>query len=233
MVKEAVALFEADTNRQPYTAKLDSFVVSPLNARQQLAKFLEGARKELLIYDPCVSDPQMVRILEQQSRAGVEVRIVGCVKRDSQILRGCVLSSLRLHTRTILRDSEDVFLGSQSLRAAELDARREVGVVLSSKAIARQLKQIFENDWKDAKQTGDYPSRDESQSLKMARKVAKVITKELPPVAEVISAIAGDSGLKKANLTKVDMNALEDTVREAVKNIVVETLQDATDKTAA
>jgi phosphatidylserine/phosphatidylglycerophosphate/cardiolipin synthase-like enzyme len=208
-------------------------VVSPLNAREQLAKFLSNAKKEVLIYDPCVSDPQMVRVLEERSRAGVEVRILGCLKRGSSILRGCSMSNLRLHTRTILRDGEAVFLGSQSLRAAELDARREVGVILTSKTLVRQMKQIFEDDWKDSKQDADDPAHDETQSIKLARKVAKVITKELPPVGEVISAITRDSGLKKANLTKVDMNALEDTVREAVKSVVVETLQEATDKTAA
>jgi phosphatidylserine/phosphatidylglycerophosphate/cardiolipin synthase-like enzyme len=233
LVKEAGKLFEADTNRQRYAPDLDSFVVSPLNARQELAKFLEGAKKQVLIYDPCVSDPQMVRILEERSRAGVEVRILGCLKRASSILCGCNLSTLRLHTRTILRDGESVFVGSQSLRAAELDARREVGVILTSKPLVRKMSETFESDWKDARQNADDPAHDETQSLKLARKVAKVITKELPPVGEVIAAISGDSGLKKANLTRVDMNALEDTVREAVKTVVVETLQEATDKTAA
>src|SRR5205807_4220874 len=59
VVQEAVKLFEADTKRQPYTPGLPSLVVSPVNARKQLSAFLKGARKELLIYDPEVSDPGM------------------------------------------------------------------------------------------------------------------------------------------------------------------------------
>ena len=43
---EAVKLFEADTKRQPYEPGLATFVVSPLNARKQLAAFLKGAKKE-------------------------------------------------------------------------------------------------------------------------------------------------------------------------------------------
>ena len=52
VVHEAVRLFEADTNRHPYEAKLKSLVVSPVNARQQLSDFIKGARRELLVYDP-------------------------------------------------------------------------------------------------------------------------------------------------------------------------------------
>ena len=56
LVQEAVRLFEADTTRQPYTPSLDTFIVSPANARQQLANFIQGARKQLLIYDGKLSD---------------------------------------------------------------------------------------------------------------------------------------------------------------------------------
>src|SRR5688572_10303642 len=39
IVQEAVKLFEADLIRQPYTAGLNSLVVSPANARKQLTAF--------------------------------------------------------------------------------------------------------------------------------------------------------------------------------------------------
>ena len=45
-------LFEADFERQPYVPGYDRFVVSPENARERLAAFIKGARKQLLIYDP-------------------------------------------------------------------------------------------------------------------------------------------------------------------------------------
>lgn len=233
LVKEAGKLFEADTNRQPYSPDLECFVVSPLNARQQLATYLEGAKKQILIYDPCLNDPQMVRILEEQVRAGVDVKILGCLKRDSKTLQGFGLSKLRLHARTILRDGQSVFVGSQSLRAAELDARREVGVILANKDIVREITAAFESDWQDAIANVDQPADDQTPAARLARKVAKAMTRELPPVGEVIQAISGDNGLKKANLQEVDMNALEETVREAVKTVVMDTLQEASDRNAA
>jgi phosphatidylserine/phosphatidylglycerophosphate/cardiolipin synthase-like enzyme len=66
----------ADTNRA-------DFMVSPVNARKQLSTLLRGARKELLIYDPEVSDPALVRLLEERAAAGVDVRMIGKLKSKS------------------------------------------------------------------------------------------------------------------------------------------------------
>src|SRR4029077_8617120 len=63
LVREANKLFEADSLRVPYAAKFKGFLVSPVNAREKLAAFLRGARKQLLIYDPKLTDPVMTRIL--------------------------------------------------------------------------------------------------------------------------------------------------------------------------
>ena len=48
------------------------------------------------------------------------------------------LGGVRLHTRTIIRDRHQAFVGSQSLRTAELDARRELGLIIQdAKAVTR------------------------------------------------------------------------------------------------
>ena len=52
-------------------------MVSPINARRQLSEFIEGAREELLIYDPKISDSQMIRLLKQQNAKGVKLRVIG------------------------------------------------------------------------------------------------------------------------------------------------------------
>jgi phosphatidylserine/phosphatidylglycerophosphate/cardiolipin synthase-like enzyme len=76
LVAEAVRLFEADTKRQEYSPSHHNFVVSPANARRELARFIKGAKKELLIYDPEISDKPMLRLLEERRRVGVEVRVL-------------------------------------------------------------------------------------------------------------------------------------------------------------
>lgn len=45
MVKEAIRLFEADSARQEFEPVQDGFVVSPENAREQLATFIKRAKK--------------------------------------------------------------------------------------------------------------------------------------------------------------------------------------------
>src|SRR5215469_4767005 len=123
LIQEAARLFEADCARRPYTAGSDSFVVSPVNSRKVLRSFLKRAKKQLLIYDQQVSDKEMLRVLQERTKAGVEIRVIG--KTGSRFnLNVRKLTQMRLHTRTIIRDARQAFVGSQSLRTAELDSRR-------------------------------------------------------------------------------------------------------------
>ena len=110
LVQEAVKLFEADTKRQPYAPGLADFVVSPLNSRKELANLIRGARKELLIYDPEISDPTMMRLLEERVKAGVQVRIIGRAMRKGSGLAVKKIP-IRLHTRTIVRDGKQASWG--------------------------------------------------------------------------------------------------------------------------
>jgi cardiolipin synthase A/B len=226
-LREAGKLFEADSNRKSYSPGLKTFVVSPANSREELASFLKRAKKEVLIYDPGLGDPQMVRILEERSRAGVKIRIIGALKRASPVLSAAPLAQLRLHTRTIVRDHGEVFVGSQSLRAPELDARREVGLIVADKRIASAIVKVFEDDWK-LTQVGEGKAPEEHLlGDKLAKKVAKAMTRELPPVGDVIDSVAKDNSPAKLNLDGVDMESLEESVRDAVKTVVKETIQEA------
>ena len=147
IVSEAMKLFEADATRQPYTASQDTFLVSPENARSQLARFIKSAKKQLLIYDMKVSDRQMIRLLQDRVKAGVDVRIIGKVGKKADALIADKMPGLRLHLRAMLRDGQDIFLGSMSLRAIELDKRREVGVIVRDRGAAKQFRETFEEDW--------------------------------------------------------------------------------------
>jgi cardiolipin synthase len=147
LVAEAVKLFEADVTRQPYVAGSDNFIVSPGNARAVLAAFIKKARKQLLIYDPRVSDAFMLRALQERAKAGVDVRILGRLGKDGTGLRVQRLPGTRLHVRTIIRDGRRASVGSQSLRKLELDARREVGIIVREPALVKKLAAIFEVDW--------------------------------------------------------------------------------------
>ena len=60
---------------------------------------------------------------------------------------------MRLHTRSIIRDGTWAFVGSQSLRALELDSRREVGIIFRDPKVVARLAKTFEDDW-EAKAAG-------------------------------------------------------------------------------
>jgi phosphatidylserine/phosphatidylglycerophosphate/cardiolipin synthase-like enzyme len=145
-VAEAVKLFTADNNRQPYSPGRSHLIVSPETSRSSLAAFIKGARKQLCIYDLKVTDPAMVKLLNDRAAAGVQIRIIGGVKGTSEAIRVCKPKK-RIHIRAIIRDGRRAFVGSQSLRKEELSARREVGLLVNNPTVARRILQVFEADW--------------------------------------------------------------------------------------
>lgn len=150
-IQEATRLFESDITRQPFKPGRSNLVISPDNARETLARFIRGARRELVLYDAKVYDPAMIKLLKERAANGVHVRVLGSIKGKDGGIEARLLTTLRLHVRAIVRDGTRAFVGSQSLRKDELDNRREVGLIINNPTVARKLLQIFEVDWADAK----------------------------------------------------------------------------------
>jgi phosphatidylserine/phosphatidylglycerophosphate/cardiolipin synthase-like enzyme len=146
-VQDALRLFESDSTRQPFQPGTSALVVSPENARNVLSTFIRRARRQLLIYDPKVSDSAMIKLLHERAKRGVDVRIIGKVGGSARSLPHEKYPGKRMHVRAIVRDGREVFVGSQSLRKIELDNRREVGIVVRSAAIVSEILQTFEEDW--------------------------------------------------------------------------------------
>jgi phosphatidylserine/phosphatidylglycerophosphate/cardiolipin synthase-like enzyme len=147
LVQESIKLFESDCARQPYACGHERFVVSPENARARLAAFIKGARQQLLIYDPEVSDPVMLRLLAERANAGLDVRIIGKLGGKKSVLNWEKYPGRRLHVRAIIRDGRRAFFGSQSLRRLELDTRREIGLIVTEGPVVKQMQAVFEGDW--------------------------------------------------------------------------------------
>lgn len=225
LVKEALRLFDADTQRHPYSSGAEHFIVSPTNARERLAAFIKGAKQELMIYDPSVSDPRMLRLLKERVEAGVKIRIIGRTRHGAD-LNVRKLNGLRLHTRSMVRDASDVFVGSQSLRAAELDSRREIGILVHDVRIANVLSQTFEADWAGTKvQVAEAAAQGPENAEKIAKKVAKAMTKVLPPIAPVVEIVVKEVAGEKVD---IDLNPekLQDSVKDAVRNAVKDAVRE-------
>jgi phosphatidylserine/phosphatidylglycerophosphate/cardiolipin synthase-like enzyme len=214
LVQEAIKLFEADMLRQPYKQGIPHFVVSPLNARKQLLAFIKGAKSELLIYDPRISDREAIRLLEERVKAKVSVRIIGRVGNKNAGLDVRKLGPMRLHARSIIRDRKALFIGSQSLRELELDGRREVGVIARDRRAVASMLKVFEEDWA-ASESPATVEEDVRPVAKIAKKVAKSLSKHLPPVSPVLESVLKQETAGDADV-KVDVEEVEETVREAV-----------------
>ncbi len=223
LLHEAARLFEADTKRQPFAVGSSKFVVSPVNARKTLASFIKATKKELLIYDPEISDHEMLRALQDRRKAGVEVRVIGKVSRNQ--LQARTLTGLRLHTRTILRDRQQAFMGSQSLRQLELDSRREIGVIFRNRTIVQTLARTFEEDWAASEPAEKERGARDFPLGKTARKMAKVVGKNLP-VAPVVKQVA--KAIRKKGDLALRPKEVEETVKTAVTEAVKDAVKDAT-----
>lgn len=148
-VEEAVRLFEADVQRNGVTPPTERLIVSPVNARQRITDFIFGARRQLLIYDGRLTDPQIIRVLGQRARNGIEVKVIGEMSKRVKEIAVHPMPILSHHAQAIIRDGAEIFLGSQSLRKAELDTRREVGMIIDDPDIVQHFLVVFELDWGD------------------------------------------------------------------------------------
>ena len=230
IVHEAVKLFEADLNRQNYTAGSSALVVSPANARKQLSAFIRQARRQLLIYDPKIADGQIMRLLESHAKAGLDVRIVGTTVARGPLLKVAPLTAMRLHTRTIIRDGRQAFVGSQSLRPPELDFRREIGIIFRDPIAVRTLLETFETDWAS---TGFDEARDALKkdaatvqpdttvkATKALEKVMLPVRTTLKKAIKMAVTKAGKDALAHGDLKSTVKDAVKKAMKEAVHEIV-------------
>jgi phosphatidylserine/phosphatidylglycerophosphate/cardiolipin synthase-like enzyme len=154
LVAEAQCLFDADFDRQTYIPGEENLVVSPLNSRAVLLGLIEGAERRLLIYDSRLSDNLMQKALQRKACAGVEVRVIGKVEQSLEQVIVQRPAVERLHVRAIVQDDRKVFVGSQSLRRAELERRREIGVIVEDPQIVSGVVATFEEDWASGEKRG-------------------------------------------------------------------------------
>ena len=227
-VGEARRLFRADCSRATYRPKTPTFVVSPENARKSIGTFLRRARKELLIYDPQLADAEMLRILKEREKAGVTIRVIGKVTGRVQ-LNAQKLASMRLHTRTIIRDGRQAFIGSQSLRGPELDARREVGLIVQDVKAVKRLVAQFEADWVAKPRPIAAEKTEEVAATVSATESAKAVrdlTKDLSPIVSTMKR-AVKQAVAKAGQEVLTDHSVKDTMKKIVKKAVKDAVREA------
>ena len=235
VVKEAVRLFECDARRQPYTdSKSDDLIVSPVNARERLTKFIKDAKKRILLYEMKISDRDFIALLNKKISEGVEVRVLSRAAAKGGTVPVRRLST-RLHLRAILRDGDTAFVGSQSLRKLELEARREIGIIVHGKPLVKKMESVFEADWKKSEPVVEADAITNALHVP-AKKVAKELAKHVsvkPVIEQVIDRVMekhDDASFEPEEVAQTVREAFREEVQGAVvtalRDLVVQAVQD-------
>ncbi|WP_419804005.1 phospholipase D-like domain-containing protein [Terriglobus sp.] len=230
IVAEAVKLFEADATRQQYRPTCNDFVVSPANARTQLMEFIRGAKKQLLLYEMKISDHDFVQLLAEKMAEGLDVRVIGRSSVKGSVLNVRTLP-FRLHARAIFRDGKEAFLGSQSLRKLELEARREIGVIVRDGRVVHEMIQVFEKDWQQSS-PAMHGGIDTMLDVP-ARRVAKELAKHIhvtPVVEQVLERVMDRNSDVPFEPSEVAMTVRE-AFREEVHDAVMQALREMASET--
>lgn len=216
LVKEAVRLFECDSRRLKFSDPGKYLIVSPVNARKRLTEFIQGAKKRLLMYEMKISDNDFLKLLNKKISEGVEVRILSRASAKNSAIPVRRLPT-RLHLRSILRDGDVAFLGSQSLSKLELEARREIGVIFRDKKIVKQMEEVFEKDWKQSEPVVAKDAAITAFTVP-AKKVAKEVAKQISikPVVEQVL----DKVMDKKSDVPFEPEEVVQTVRDAFREEV-------------
>ena len=169
--------------------------------------------------------------MRERAKAGVDVRIIG--KASKRLgLKVAKLTRFRLHTRTILKDASHAFIGSQSLREAELDSRREVGLIIRKKKIVKELTECFESDWSSTDAVTDSAMKKDEPEVpkKHLVRATKVLTKELHPLEATVKkavkkavAEAGEDVLGDKRVKTTVKKMVKKAIKQAVKEVAVGT----------
>ena len=185
------------------------------------------AKKELLIDHRKIDDTGRVPALNERAKNGVDVRVIGSLGKKGEHLQVRPLSGFRLHTRTIVCDRREAFVGSQSLRKAELDARREVGLIVRDKKVVSGLLDTFEADW--GAKASDAAGQSTPREIKKALKATVVKLSPLDPlVKEAVDDVVQQDGpgLTVTEVKKTVEKAVKEAVRERVQEMLNEAVED-------
>jgi PLD-like domain len=163
----------------------------------------------------------------------VDVRIIGKLSGRAG-LSAQKLTTMRLHNRTIVRDGRQAFVGSQSLRPAELDSRRELGLIVRDPKIIKRLLATFESDWSAtnaATVKKVSPAKESREATKNeTEKAMAVLVEELHPlsatVTKAVKKVVAQTGgemlpdkVVKSTVKKVVKKAVKQAVRAAARDI--------------
>lgn len=167
-VKEAIAGFEADWNREKFDPGPDaSLIWCPGNGRDRIADFIDNANHSLYLQNERYQDLVIIERLMRASKRGVKVHIMAkaphSLKADKLIegveglrimddvgIKIHTIKNLRLHGKILFGDKNRAVVGSINLTAGSFEERRELAIELNDDDVIDRLHEIIKSDWENS-----------------------------------------------------------------------------------
>jgi len=127
-----------------------------------LRSLINSAKHTIDIYNEEMDDSAITSALAAAARRHVDVKVVMTASSEWDSAFKTLThagvhvrtyrqdASLYIHAKMILTGGRRVFLGSQNFSAGSLDDNRELGIILSTRAIIRSLQASFARDYAHA-----------------------------------------------------------------------------------
>ena len=151
VASEINRLFDADWHDTAFTPDVDSpLLISPFNSREKMTALLASAETSIHIADAKLEDPEILRLLVEKARSGVEVRVLGDEKHRSSLPMAIDSRSIprfKLHAKCTIIDRSRAVIGSMNMRPESFDRRREVCIVVDDVDVISRLNAVFSSDW--------------------------------------------------------------------------------------
>ncbi len=164
-VKEVIACFDADWNRQEFKPGLSAHLIwCPANGRERIARFIDEAKHTLFIQNERYQDMVIIERLVRAQERGVKVHLMArpphSLKKE-KIIEGIgglrilddvgvkihKLKHLKLHGKMLLADGLNAIVGSINLAPGSFDDRRELAIEVHDDDIVDRLNCVVRHDW--------------------------------------------------------------------------------------
>jgi len=163
-VREIVACFEADWNRQRFDPGGQSKLVWCPGGRERIGRFIDEAKHTLFLQNERYQDTIVIEHLVRANRRGVKVHVMARpphTLKEEKLVEGVgglrimndvgikvhKLKHLRLHAKVLLADGVAAMVGSINLTPGSFDERRELAIVVRDDDVVEQLEKIVHHDW--------------------------------------------------------------------------------------
>jgi phosphatidylserine/phosphatidylglycerophosphate/cardiolipin synthase-like enzyme len=133
-------------------------LVSPINGKERVLELIQGAQETLDLAVMYATETQVVAAIKARAAAGVKTRVLladpAWIDSNTQTASSLeaaqipvkFLKSIELHAKLVIADGQ-ALVGSHNLSYTSLSKNREVGLIVTNKAVNEAVTKQFEADW--------------------------------------------------------------------------------------